>query len=326
MYNISFLLDYIKLSHLTKEELSKIINVDILSIDNYLNGELLIDKTMLIKLLDYFNIDSFARFKSCIVRITNSEKRKIYDLSFLGKYMAENKITIIDLSKLTHISSDNISKISKGKIKANDEQLNKILKFFNVSSKEELEELVKCNIIPDSIRKISSLYKHKNNVNDIYNISKNLDEYNSLKEEASKIDEIRMITVINKINLSEFDRRLAFMLFFSKYDYDKRLEKISKIFGVNKEYIIKIKKYCIDEYEIDNINYDRMEYVISNIGMDEKDEKIACLLFLAKNSKYTDYAIASLTNVSYEYVLNIKKICLDQYYLCTPVYKYKRAN
>ena len=141
MYNISFLLDYIKLSHLTKEELSKIINVDILSIDNYLNGELFIDKTMLINLLDYFNIDSFARFKSCIVRITNSEKSKIYDLSFLGKYMAENKITIIDLSKLTHISKDNISKISKGKIKANDEQLNKILKIFNVSSKEELEVL-----------------------------------------------------------------------------------------------------------------------------------------------------------------------------------------
>ena len=30
MYNISFLSDYIKLSYLTKEELSKIIDVDIL--------------------------------------------------------------------------------------------------------------------------------------------------------------------------------------------------------------------------------------------------------------------------------------------------------
>ena len=122
MYNISFLLDYIKLSHLTKEELSKIINVDILSIDNYLNGELEKDIKDVIHvsiglknnnfISEYYKIfkDKYPDLKISIMQDSFGEKRWLeITQKNIEKYKGINQI-----AKIENIPNENIIAFGDG--------------------------------------------------------------------------------------------------------------------------------------------------------------------------------------------------------------------
>ena len=70
---------------------------------------------------------------------------EIYDISFLHDYLKEKKISQNSIAKILGISRQYMAVLLNGQETINEDKLNIILKFFNVDSYEELQELVSIN-------------------------------------------------------------------------------------------------------------------------------------------------------------------------------------
>lgn len=145
IYDISFLKDYLDLKQIKVSTLIKATNIDYTTLKRCLSGESKITANNLDRILKVFHVANYDELKNLVETDKCVAKESIdlassYDISFLKKYIVAKGITFKTISKIIEVNYSHSSNISK--LKINDKQLKSILEYFNVSTYEELKELV----------------------------------------------------------------------------------------------------------------------------------------------------------------------------------------
>lgn len=312
-FDISVLSEYVKCGLLGNNELANIININEDEVNYYLNGDKLINVNQLNSLLKYFDCDKLYILKLKIKKKIMEEKIKEHDISFLKKYFIKNKIKQKKFAELVDINPYEFSEIINKRSYITDEQLTRIFNCFDVNSIEEIRKITDSNKIPRKLIKICNLGRLKNSVEDVSNAANEVAQVIFNEDDLNmNVDVDKMSLIISSIDFSDYDRRIAIVLFSSQCSKYTPLV-VSEMFQVSLEHVSKIRSTCLKKYKDDSINIARMEIAISNINLDEFDKRIVDALFFNKTLRYSLEELSKLFNVSLTYIKNIKDTCMIEY-------------
>ena len=156
-YDISFLNDYVIQNRINITNFAKVLDINCSNFRVFLIGKGRIDANTLIKLLDLFNVKSYEELKD---KALNHELDVpdilfcgLYDITFLRKFIDDNKIDVRLLNKKLEIKQQKLTDYLGGRNRATKEVLDKLLEIFNVKDYKELKEKSMNNTleIPESL-------------------------------------------------------------------------------------------------------------------------------------------------------------------------------
>ena len=195
-------------------------------------------------------------------------KKGIYDISFLKSYLKKNGISQKNLIISLNISQSYFCEMINGKKRLTQKQLIKILKFFNVKSYDELQELVKNdqNKMSEEIKKYKKRY-------DISFLKKYLKQKN-----------ISQTAISNHLNVSR--QYVSALLFGQELITQKHLDKLLELFNVKSydELQELVKSDSTDSIENLCVDHDIIKYDISFLKNYLKKNNIS----IPKLSNYLD--------------------------------------
>lgn len=225
-YDISFLNDYINNNRISKVKLSNYLNISYDTLRFYLEGKNKCDVSIINKLLEMFEVETYEELKNKINQLNVSDINliKSYDISFLKDYFDNNNIKYIEFAHLINCNYQILLHFLSNvrRISVDNAILNKIYDCFEVKTYEELVEVVNKNIVPNKLKNISLT-----------------DDLSYLKEylKLNKVSQRTFAYLLN-INYTSFNSYVKGTRIIS----NQNLEKIYNYFGVKN--VDELKDYC----------------------------------------------------------------------------------
>ena len=138
----------------SKKDFAKNMNVSVKKVDEWFNGDFFRER-YLERLLSYFKVENLselinkvrkelndiliAQLKEENERIKKERKIHMYDISFFKEYINSKHITKTLLCNILNMSYPTVNKMILGNRLLNTEELELLLKYFNVSNYDELK-------------------------------------------------------------------------------------------------------------------------------------------------------------------------------------------
>lgn len=295
-YDISFLKNYLLFNNVNIRAFAENVGIYYTSLYKSLNGKRPIVKNTLDKILHFFNLSSYDELREKVdYELSNNiktsydfktksktEKFVEHDLRFLKEYLRYSGISHSYLCKMTNISLKTLNDYLNKECTKSLGNINKILKFFDVETYEELKEKIKTEL-----PKKEEIYEKskRHNISTYRKVVGAIYDIGFLKEYFEKFN----------INLTDFSKKINVdVATVSKYFNSKKKLSIGKlkvflnVFNCRdyEELKNKIQKSMVDNRKI-NINFE---------NKDREEEKYD-ITFMSKYFELKEIKIDPFCNI-----------------------------
>ena len=304
--------DYVIQNRINITNFAKVLDINCSNFRVFLIGKGRIDANTLIKLLDLFNVKSYEELKD---KALNHELDvpdilfcSLYDITFLRKFIDNNKIDVRLLNKKLEIKQQKLTDYLGGRNRATKEVLDKLLEIFNVKDYKELKEKSMNNTleIPGSLCNIKYDITFLNDY-----IKHNGISTRKLANELSITLAAMHNYLLGRSNTPKevLDKLLEI---FDVKDYEEFARKVNKNELQIPECLIKKEDKIYDIQK--GVNAEILLKLIDIENISKQDYFIILLLFGGMDNKYYSVEnISSFLKTDKKHVLSILKKCSKIY-------------
>lgn len=331
LYDITFLKSYLVSQKITMTTLSKKSNISTTVLIDRLNGKRKMNRTNLEKILKALNVSSYKELRN-LAKTNGINTGKgyyhdnyFYDISFLKPYIELKGFTIKDIAKKLDVSFQGLGHSINGKKKISKRTLDKLLKLFNVSTYEELKELVSTDKTSSVMNLSDELIelKEENTIRDITflktyfkmtkekmtDFTKNIDttyaNFNNAINGKYQANEQIISELLKSFNVDSLNE-LKEMVSLLKMRYSTEILLIKPNNELLKNNLYNRK---IDNREVDLI---KLLELLKKYNISKEEYNVVYLLFNYDNN-FSINEISKITNIDIDKVLRIYSDCIQIY-------------
>ena len=144
-YNVSSLKEYLRIKGISNEEFAKTIGVSKAHIYRILNGSMVINQSLLNRILELFDVESYEKLNilvtDTIQRYNDLLTSNGVDIVYLKQFLKEKKITNKSFMNYLEISKAHMYRLFNNELDMNEKYINKIFELYD--SKELIDQLSK---------------------------------------------------------------------------------------------------------------------------------------------------------------------------------------